>query len=100
MSIKNLYTEARPGWVGPGDTENIGTHREFHLDNSNSLLVNKWGKENNKFSGDFGSSPCLPSRLPSRSGGSGGNPCTKNEDQLSAYPQDKQDPNPRTIRNS
>jgi hypothetical protein len=77
MSSKNQYTEG---------TENNGTHREFLLDNSNSLIGNKWGKENNKFFRDFGSSPCLPS--------------TKNEDQLIAYPQDKQDPNPRTIRNS
>lgn len=86
MDMQKLYTEARPGLGRAGDTERNGTHREFPSDNSNFVSANKWGKENLKFFGDFGSSPCLP--------------CTKNEDQLSAYPQDKQDPNPRINRNS
>ena len=91
MEYKKLYTE---------NTEENGRHREFLFVNSNSFHGNKWGKENHKFFGEFGSFPCLPSRLPSRSGGSGGNPCTKSEDQLSTYPHNKQEPNPRTIRNS
>jgi hypothetical protein len=69
MPKKNLYTE---------NTEGNGIHREFLLDNSNSLLGNKWEKENHKFFGEFGSSPCLP--------------CTKSEDQMGAYPQDKKNP--------
>ena len=86
MEMEKAYTEARPGLGRAENAEQIGTHREILFDNFNSLPGNKWGKENHKFFRDFGSSPCLP--------------CTKNEDQLSAYPQDKQDPNPRTIRNS
>jgi hypothetical protein len=69
MVNKNKYTE---------NTETIGTHREFLLDNSNSTLGNKWEKDNQKFFSEFGSSPCLP--------------CTKSEDQLGAYQQDKKDP--------
>jgi hypothetical protein len=87
MDYKKLFTE---------NTEESGIHREFLLENSNSLLGNKWGKENNKFFADFSSPPCLPSR----SGGSGGIPCTNSEEQLNQVTQSKQDPNPRTIRNS
>ena len=79
MENKKLNTE---------NTEENGLHRKFLSVNSYSFQENKWGKENNKFFGDFGSIPCLPSR-------SGGNPCTKSEDPLNTYPQDKQDPNPR-----
>jgi hypothetical protein len=77
MEYKKLYTE---------NTEESEIHREFLFLNSNSLPGNKWGKEKHKFFGEFGSFLC--------------NPCTKSEDQLSTYPQDQQDPNPRTIRNS
>jgi hypothetical protein len=72
MENKKLNTE---------NTEENGLHRKFLSVNSYSVQENKWGKENNKFFGDFGSIPC--------------NPCTKSEDQLNEYPQDKQDPNPR-----
>jgi hypothetical protein len=72
MEMEKMYTET---------TEPIGIHREILLDNFNSLPGNKWEKENYKFFGEFGSSPC--------------NPCTKNENQLSAYQQDKQDRNLR-----
>jgi len=72
MEYEKPYTE---------NTEEIGMHREIFFDYSNSLLGDKWGKENYKFFSEFGSIPC--------------NPCTKDEDQLGAYPEDKQDPNPR-----
>lgn len=72
MEYEKLRTE---------NTEENGLHREFFFVNSNSLHGNKWGKENYKFFDEFGSFPC--------------NPCTKSEDQLSHYSQDKQDPNPR-----
>jgi hypothetical protein len=72
MEYEKPYTE---------NIEEIRIHREIIFDYSNSLLGNKWGKENYKFFREFGSIPC--------------DPCTKDESQLSAYPQDKQDPNPR-----
>ena len=86
MDMQKLYTEARPGLGRAGDTERNGTHREFPSDNSNFVSANKWGKENLKFFGDFGSPQYIP--------------CTKSEEQLSQVMQYKQDPNPRKIRNS
>jgi hypothetical protein len=77
MSITNLYTDG---------AETNGTHRKFHHDEWRSFRGNKWGKENNKFFGGFGSPQCIP--------------CIKSEEQLSQVTQYKQDPNPRTIRNS
>jgi len=65
MPNKNLYTE---------NTEENGLHRGFLSINSNFLHGNKWGKENFKFFGDFGSPRCLP--------------CTKNEEQLGKFTQE------------
>ena len=81
MSMKNLYTEARPGEGRAGGTKKEGTHRDFPSDCSDPLLGNKWGKENNKFFGDFGSPECVP--------------CTQHMDPMNQVMQYKQDPNPR-----
>jgi hypothetical protein len=86
MEMEKTNTEARPGLGRAGDTEQIGTHREILFDDFNSSPGNKWGKEKNKFFGDFGSPQCIP--------------CTKSEDQLNKFSQDKQNPKPRNIRNS
>jgi len=74
MEMQKLYTEARPGWGRAGDTERNRTYREFPSENSTFVSINKWGKENLKFFGDFGSPRCIP--------------CTKNEGQLGKFTQE------------
>ena len=63
--MEKLFAEA---------TQTTEAHRKILLGNINFLLENKWGKENHKFLGEFGSFPCIP--------------CTKNEEQLSSPVQD------------
>jgi hypothetical protein len=59
--MEKFYAEA---------TQTTEAHRKILLGNFNFLVENKWGKENNKFSGDLGLSQYLP--------------CMKNEEQLSS----------------
>jgi hypothetical protein len=72
MENKKLNTE---------NTEENGLHRKFLSVNSFSFQENKWGKENNKSFGDFGSPQCIP--------------CTQHEDPMNQVMQYKQDSNPR-----
>jgi hypothetical protein len=66
MSIKSLFREG---------TQENGTHRKFHHSEWRIIRGNKWGKENIKFLGDFGSLECIP--------------CPKSADHLSQVTQDK-----------